>query len=95
MKTKEEIEQQSNLIHTALILGGFYSNPDGQHKILLPCGIEILLQWEPDQHVGFTCSGYHRVQYSFANPRNLARRIQSYVWVICDEWDQTNYPLNK
>jgi hypothetical protein len=94
MKTKEQIEQQNSAIHVALLLGAHYSPQEDQHKLRLPCGIELLLWWDQDEVV-VQCTqghGYHRVQHPFHNSRNLARRCQSYVWVICKTWDEENYP---
>jgi hypothetical protein len=36
---KQEIEQQSNLLQTAVLLGAKYSKPGPAHQFHLPCGI--------------------------------------------------------
>jgi len=98
MKTKEQIEQQNIAIHVALLLGAHYSSPqEGQHKLRLPCGIELLLWWGLNNQVQVQCNqgrGYHRCEHPFVSSRILARRCQSYVWVIAKDWDQENYPQN-
>jgi hypothetical protein len=98
MKTKEQIEQQNSAIHVALLLGAHYSTQAEQHKLRLPCGIELLLWWDLNNQVQVQCiqgRGYHRCQHPFESSRILARRCQSYVWVIAKDWDQENYPTTK
>jgi hypothetical protein len=96
MKTLKQISKQSDLIHAANILGARYeSNSDHEHLLHLPCGIPIRVQWAADEGPVFFCENYHRVDHTFTSSRDLSRRIQSYVWVICEKWDQQNHPENK
>ena len=96
MKTIEQINKQSELIHTAAILGARYESVSPfEHVLRLPCGISINICWTYNQDPVFSCGSFHSIKYPFSNPRTLARKIQSYVWVISPDWDQQNHPENK
>ena len=96
MKTIEQINKQSDLIHTAAILGARYESISPcEHALQLSCGICINICWTINQDPVFGCATFHNIQHPFSSPRDLARKIQSYVWVISTKWDQENHPENK
>jgi hypothetical protein len=96
MKTIEQLNKQSDLIHTAALLGARYeSSSSYEHLLHLPCGIKISICWIYELDLVFGCETHHQVGFAFTNPRALARKIQSYIWVISAKWDQQNHPENK
>jgi hypothetical protein len=96
MKTIEQLNKQSDLIHTAALLGARYeSSSSYEHLLQLPCGIPISVRWVFETDLFLWCGTYYQVRHTFKNPRDLARKIQSYVWVISAKWDQQNHPENK
>jgi hypothetical protein len=96
MKTIEQLNQQSSLIHTAKILGARYESIlPYEHALHLPCGITINVCETGEQLAVFGCLDFHKVKAYFTSPRDLARKTQSYVWVISTKWDQQNHPENK
>jgi len=96
MKTIEQVNRQSNLIHTASLLGATYEpGAEYEHLLQLPCGIPISVRWVVETDLVLGCGTYHQVRYTFKNPRDLARKIQSYIWVVSPQWDQKNHPESK
>jgi hypothetical protein len=89
---KQEIEQQSNLLQTAVLLGAKYNKLGPVHHLQLPCGIPIELNFSETGLVFFESPGFHKVARTFESPRLFARKVQSYVWLIAQKWDFKNHP---